>query len=201
MDQQLLQWISTSGRLLGSLFYYEPTDPRIQPVLDFFLRPDWTEQWMQADNLNDIRAQIQHGLNRDLSEQHQALFIGPNALPAPPWGSVYLDPEAVIFGNSLLELRQFLRKNAIEFSVAQEEPEDHVGLMLLLSAYLAENKPNILPAFLSQHFLTWSGRYLTLLTTQNDYPFYQGLGLLTQQTLQQWQEALALDIPKVQFYR
>lgn len=201
MDNQLLQWISASGRLLGSLFYYEPTDPRIQPVLDFFRQSDWAEQWAPTDNLAHIHAQLQQGFASDLSEQHQALFIGPNALPAPPWGSVYLDPEAVIFGNSLLELRQFLRQHAIEFSVAQEEPEDHFGLMLLLSAYLAENNPAVLPAFLSQHFLTWSGRYLTLLTAQSDYPFYQGLGLLTQQTLQQWQEALALEVPKVQFYR
>lgn len=200
MQSELTQWISTSGRILGALFYYEPTDERAVSELDFFKQVDWAQQWGRIVEPR-ISALIRQGLTQDLSEQYQALFIGPNELPAPPWGSVYLDPEAVIFGNSLLDLRDFLQQNQIAFSANQQEPEDHFGLMLMLSAYLAENKAELLSEFLSRHFLIWSGRYLELLTAQSDYPFYQGLGLLAQSTLNEWQEKLALIIPKVQFYR
>ncbi|PJG82455.1 Tat proofreading chaperone DmsD [Caviibacterium pharyngocola] len=200
MHSELMQWISTGGRILGSLFYYEPTSAQAKSALAFFQQPDWALQWGNVENPQTITF-IQQGLQQDLSAQYQALFIGPNALPAPPWGSVYLDPEAVIFGNSLLDLRDFLARHQIAFSASQQEPEDHFGLMLMLSAYLAENKQELLSEFLSRHFLIWSGRYLELLTAQSDYPFYQGLGLLARQTLREWQEELALIVPKAQFYR
>ncbi|MGB9098314.1 molecular chaperone TorD family protein [Erwinia sp.] len=35
----------------------------------------------------------------------QTLFIGPKAFKAPPWGSVYLDGESVLFGDSTHSLR------------------------------------------------------------------------------------------------
>lgn len=44
--------------------------------------------------------------------------------------------------------------------------------MLMLAAYLAENKPELLKEFFAQHLLTWSDRYLQLLAEQADYPFY-----------------------------
>ena len=42
------------------------------------------------------------------------------------------------FGNSLLALRDFLQQHQIAFQTQQDEPEDHIGLMLMLAAYLAE---------------------------------------------------------------
>ena len=115
-----------------------------------------------------------------MSEQYQRLFIGPEQLIAPPWSSVYLDPESVIFGNSLLDLRNFLRKLQIALTQNETEPEDHIGLMLLLAAYLAESKPELLPEYLSKHLLIWAVHYFDLVAQQTDFPFYQGLALLAQ---------------------
>jgi TorA maturation chaperone TorD len=74
-----------------------------------------------------------------LTDAWQRLFIGPYALPAPPWGSVWLDRESVLFGDSTLALRQWMRENGIAFEMQQNEPEDHFGTLLLLAAWLAEN--------------------------------------------------------------
>ncbi|TCP91153.1 TorA maturation chaperone TorD [Cricetibacter osteomyelitidis] len=199
MQQELINWISTSGRLLGVLFYCDPKDEKVWSILDFFQQPDWTESWSELKNSEKITALLTQTDN--LAEQYQALFIGPNALPAPPWGSVYLDRESVIFGDSLLKLRDFMYQHNIEFQRTQDEPEDHIGLMLMLSAYIAENHPDLLAEFLSQHFLLWSVRYLQLLREQELSPFYQGVALLTQQTLQYWQDQALLIVPKVQFFR
>ncbi|TDQ59579.1 TorA maturation chaperone TorD [Mesocricetibacter intestinalis] len=201
MQQTLLQEISTYGRLLGAAFYYAPQAQEVKPILAFFERPNWIEDWHILTVSEEIQGLIRKGLSRDLDEAYQYLFIGPNALPAPPWGSVYLDREGVIFGDSLLELRTFLKWHKITFSLDLNEPEDHFGLMLMLAAYLAENHPPLLNEFLAQHLLTWSGRYLQLLAEQTDYPFYQALSLLAQQTLQRWQEKLMLEVPKLQLYR
>ena len=156
--QKTFQQISLYGRLLGASFYYEPSDSRIAGVLDFFSQPTWTEEWeipLEEKACEKITALINQGLTQDLTEQYQNLFIGPNELVAPPWGSVYLDPECVIFGNSLLALRDFLKRHQIAFQAQQDEPEDHIGLMLMLAAYLAETRPHLLVEFLSQHLLTW----------------------------------------------
>ena len=56
------------------------------------------------------------------------------------------------FGNSLLALRDFLQQHQIAFQTQQDEPEDHIGLMLMLAAYLAENRPHLLIEFLREHF-------------------------------------------------
>ena len=199
MNEELLNWISTSGRLLGALFYYPPHDEKVRSILALFQQENWWESWRNVRNPEKLTALLRQ--TKQLNEEYQALFIGPHALPAPPWGSVYLDPEAVIFGNSLLKLREFLQTNAIEFQKTQDEPEDHMGLMLMLAAYLAENRPELLKAFLQDHLLTWAKRYLHLLSEQSLSPFYQGLAELTQDTLQNWQDEALLIVPKVQFYR
>ena len=202
--QQIFQQISLYGRLLGAAFYYEPSDPRLAGILAFFRRPDWAQEWdikLEEKTQKKMTALIQQGLTQDLADQYQRLFIGPNTLPAPPWGSVYLDPECVIFGNSLLALRAFLQQHQIAFQSQQDEPEDHLGLMLMLAAYLAENRPHLVVEFLREHFLTWAAHCLQQLASAENAPFYQGLAILTEQTLQQWQRDLHIDVPKVKFYR
>ncbi|OOH92113.1 DMSO reductase maturation protein DsmD [Pasteurellaceae bacterium 15-036681] len=201
VDNELYQWISTTGRLLGTLFYYEPKDERSQSVIEWFKQDDSLELWKGLDNLEHISTLIQQGIKQDLDSQFQDRFIGPNPFVAPPWGSVYLDPESVVFGNSLLTLREFLRKHQIQFVTKYEEPEDQFGVMLLLSAYIAEQKPHLLNEFLSHHLFTWSSRYLELFLGQNGSPFYQAMGILAQTTLIEWEQELALDKQQAVLYR
>ena len=202
--QNTFQQISLYGRLLGASFYYEPSDSRIAGVLDFFRQPTWTEEWeipLEEKACEKITALINQGLTQDLTEQYQNLFIGPNELVAPPWGSVYLDPECVIFGNSLLALRDFLKRHQIAFQAQQDEPEDHIGLMLMLAAYLAETRPHLLVEFLSLHLFTWAPHFFTKLANVENYPFYQGLAQLTLIVLDDWKQKLSLSVPEVRFYR
>lgn len=200
MNKESLDWIATSGHFLGALFYYSPSSPQLEAIHQFLKQPDWQQEW-QSLNQMDIVHKLQQGLiSTDLEAEYQGLFIGPHQLKAAPWGSVYLDPDQVIFGDSLLKLRNFLSYHQVEFVSTQDEPEDHIGLMLMLSAYLAEQNPHILVEFLADHFFTWVNRYLDLLT-QQDSVFYQGVALLTQHTLAGWQVQLNLPIKKVQLYR
>ena len=43
--QNTFQQISLYGRLLGSSFYYEPSDSRIAGILDFFRQSTWMKEW------------------------------------------------------------------------------------------------------------------------------------------------------------
>lgn len=101
----------------------------------------------------------------------------------------------------LLALRDFLQQHQIAFQTQQDEPEDHIGLMLMLAAYLAENRPHLLIKFLREHFLTWAYHFLEQLSKIENSDFYQALALLTIKTLQQWQVDLHINVPTVRFYR
>lgn len=77
----------------------------------------------------------------DLTWEYRRLFIGPGAKPAPPWGSVYTDRECVVFGATTLELRAWMREHGVARTADEKTPEDHIGLMLALMAWLAQNSP------------------------------------------------------------
>ena len=146
-DTQTAAWIATSGKILGTLFYHAPESADVQSVLALFRQDDWAWGDIAVDGA--IRAAL--ACHDNLDQQYQDLFIGPNALPAAPWGSVYLDEEGVLFGDSTLALQAFMRAHRIDFMSSINEPEDHIGLMLMLAAYLAEHHPDVLPAFLHEH--------------------------------------------------
>ncbi|MGW8232644.1 Tat proofreading chaperone DmsD, partial [Klebsiella pneumoniae] len=137
-----------------------------------------------------------------LPEAWQRLFIGPWALPAPPWGSVWLDKESVLFGDSTLALRQWMRENGIALEADGNEPEDHFGTVLLLAAWLCETEQDALFAqLLAWHLLPWSGRFLSVFVDHAAHPFYQALGQLAQATLAQWQENLPIAVAQKPLYR
>lgn len=206
MMTSTLTSISQFGRILGSLFYSAPEQAQNQPLLALFEDTQWQAScdFLPQQSLASIQVRLEQGLSigiEGLSEDFQALFIGPNILPAPPWGSVYLDKEAVVFGESLLALRAFLRQHGIGFELVQNEPEDHFGLLLMLAAWVAENQPQQLNELLAQHLLPWSGRFLALLRAEQHRVFYAALADLSQLLLVYWQQQLQLIVPQVRLYR
>ena len=100
----------------------------------------WVQDWpLSPETLQPVADTFATSSDEPLTDAWQRLFIGPYALPAPPWGSVWLDRESVLFGDSTLALRQWMRENGIAFEMQQNEPEDHFGTLLLLAAWLIEN--------------------------------------------------------------
>lgn len=118
------------------------------------------------------------------------------------WGSVWLDKESVLFGDSTLALRQWMRENGIALEADGNEPEDHFGTVLLLAAWLCETEQDALFAqLLAWHLLPWSGRFLSVFVDHAAHPFYQALGQLAQATLAQWQENLPIAVAQKPLYR
>ena len=69
-----------------------------------------------------------------LSRRPATSVCWPLCAPFSARGSVWLDRENVLFGDSTLALRQWMRDNGIQFAMQQNEPEDHFGSLLLLTA-------------------------------------------------------------------
>ncbi|WP_312740281.1 Tat proofreading chaperone DmsD [Cedecea neteri] len=198
-EQQRLSAIALSGRVLGALFYHAPSHPDSTALMAMLAAPDWMSEWpFQTPTLAAVAPLMATGQTdraTPINEEFQRMFIGPYALPAPPWGSVYLDKENVLFGDSLLELRQWMREQGFAPQTEQNEPEDHFGLMLMLAAWLADQglrQP--LDELLAWHLLPWAERYLSLFTENAANDFYLGLGELAKLTLSGWQNGMLMPV-------
>lgn len=195
--------IAITARVLGALFYFEPQSEQSAALVNAFRDGSWAQQWPEtipfsANVIDDFQA----ACDETLAHAWQRLFVGPYALPAPPWGSVWLDRENVLFGDSTLSLRQWMRDNNIAFEAGKNEPEDNFGTLLMLSAWLKENgREDEWQQLLAWHLLPWSGRFLTEFTEQASHPFYRALGKLAQQTLAFWQTELLIPVAEKKLYR
>lgn len=197
--------IAVTGKVLGALLYFPPDSPQVRPLIEWLQDGAWKSEWPYlTDNIaTDIDALLQQSLGEEepCEEAFQRLFVGPYALPAPPWGSVYLDKESVVFGDSTLKLRDWMRQRGIEAQLSQLEPEDHIGLMLMMASWLAENDVQHLDSFLAEHLFPWSSRYLALLEQGAVHPFYQAVARLAQTTLKGWQQRCTLAVIEQELYR
>ncbi len=149
---------------------------------------------------------MQQGLEDGVPTQQtvwefRRLFVGPNPMPTPPWGSVYTDREQVVFGESTLALRQWMREYGIQRMGDDATPDDQIGLMLLLLSWIAQHKPSLVSDFLQNHLLTWSSHFLQELELVADAPFYRGLACLTRSTLEGLQIHLGIKMEYPHYYR
>lgn len=192
-----------SARVLGALFYFSPDSEQAAPLVSALTTRDWYQDWpLDQASLLPIAETLRTLSDEPLPDAWQRLFIGPWALPAPPWGSVWLDRESVLFGDSTLALRQWMRENAIAFEVQQNEPEDHFGTLLMLAAWLAENGRDAeRDQLLAWHLLPWSQRFLTVFIEEARHPFYTGLAQLARLTLASWQSSLLIPVADKPLYR
>lgn len=209
--EAVLEGVVFVGETLGPLFLNDPKTGDAGAAFQALAELDVdaaAAEWPFVDDEEAARdlGLMKEGLAKgaeddDLVWEYRRLFIGPAPKPAPPWGSVYTDRECVVFGQTTLELRAWMREQGIERLVDDKTPEDHIGLMLVLMAWIAGNRPEALDEYLSLHLLTWSSHFLDQLAGAADQPFYEGLARLAQASLEGIQAQLALDVTYPRFYR
>lgn len=202
--------VAFAGASLAPFFL---NDPRTGDAADAFAAMAELDvaaaaaEWPFVDEATaaDALALMHEGLaagadNENLVWEYRRLFVGPGHLPAPPWGSVYTDRECVVFGEATLALRAWMRRVGVARTTDERTPEDHIGLMLALLSYLAEERPDLVDEYLRDHLLTWALHYLEALEAAADHPFYQGLAALTRSTLLGLQAARGLEVTLPHFY-
>ncbi|MCZ4060405.1 Tat proofreading chaperone DmsD [Pantoea sp. LMR881] len=168
--------------LLASGYLVQPDKAEFKPVLDFFAAADWPAIWPveEKESLQPLTSVLSAAVPATLYVEWQRLFMGPAALPAPPWGSVWLDPEQVLNGDSTLRLKTFLAREEMTLHGAENEPVDHIGLMLLQAAWLAqEERFEALQTLLSEHLMSWLPAFVETLKRAEPVSFYTALSELT----------------------
>lgn len=214
VDAQVREQVSFAGGMLGPLFLNDPkTDAdAVETLIRAFAALDVSAaaaEWpfvgeAAARALGEMRDGAHAAIEEDMDAlmwEYRRLFVGPGRKPAPPWGSVYTDRECVVFGESTLALRAWMRAHGIERLGGTADPEDHIGYLLLLMAWVAEHRPELLGEFLRDHVLTWSSHFLEQLEEAAEHAFYRGLASLARMTLEGIGETLALEVVHPRFYR
>jgi TorA maturation chaperone TorD len=72
----------------------------------------------------------------DLQIDYAKLFVGPFKLLAPPYGSVYLDGQRQIMGESTVEVQKLYRKAGLEIAKTFREAPDHIAAELEFMYFL-----------------------------------------------------------------
>ncbi|PSU02325.1 DMSO reductase [Photobacterium gaetbulicola] len=192
-----MEHISTIARILGSFFYYPLTHETNRQVCQMIADSDEQEGSPFAELLQAVNADGAEELAMDF----QKLFEGCEVMPAPPWGSVYLDKEQVIFGTTTLDYRRFLADKDMSLDTGMREPEDQFGLMLMAMSKLAEAEDSeAIKLLLSDHLLPWAPRYLELMQANASTQSYRLLGGMAEQWLAYIAEALAISAVEKKVY-
>lgn len=208
-NDEALASIAFIGESLGPLFLSDPAEDAIAPLYEALRSLDASNaiDWPFADPNESERALalIHDGL-RDKSNdaimwEYRRLFVGPAPKAAPPWGSVYTDRECVTFGETTLALRAWLRSTGIQINDEKDEPEDHIGLMFELMAWIARERPELLEEYLRDHLLTWAPHFLDIVHEQAQHPFFKGLALLSRSSLVGIQNHFQIAVATPRFYR
>jgi TorA maturation chaperone TorD len=74
--------------------------------------------------------------NEELLVEYSRLFIGPFGVIAPPYGSVYLDGERRVMGDSTMKVIGMYRNEGLSGSSDARELPDHVAVELEFMSYL-----------------------------------------------------------------
>ena len=176
----------TLAKLLGAFFYYHPKNRQINSLIEGLLQvnqlANWPNQSLMDEQCQVLKDQINHP---EIEYQFSLLFEGQGSMIAPPWGSVYLDQDKLLMGESQERYRAFLQHQGLTLNTCMNEPEDQFGLMLMAYAILLEKHQfQAAKQLLTEHLLSWAPAYLNSLKQNQISLFYQALAIIAEQYLQ-----------------
>lgn len=192
----LLEGRQVMYKLLKHVFYVEPNLQFLEVVGDDeFLNtlPFTRENSTIQDGMRLIRKYFVENHNKPhkieaLRWTYTHLFVGPNALPAPPWESAYLTEDRLLFQESTLQVRHAYLKYNFTIKNFLKEPDDHIGSALdfmnqlcQLSVKNLQKKEKMIEIlkdqqdFLQQHLLNWVSDFSKDIAAYDDTLFYAGM--------------------------
>ncbi|MEE8435132.1 MAG: molecular chaperone TorD family protein [bacterium] len=129
---------------------------------------------------------------------HAKLFIGPRELLAPPYGSVYLDQEALVMGASTIDAAACYEKAGLSPEEQFLEPPDHVVTELEFMYFLAHRQVvtgeqgylEDQRDFLAGHLGLWIAPFTAAIARAALHPYYTALARLTKVYIHADAEAL-----------
>lgn len=144
--------------------------------------------------LATLKQALAHAAEDAVRAEFWQLFGTTGPAAAPPWESVYLDRDHVVFGAKTLQVRALFARYGLVCPDTDRTPDDHIGLQLEFLARLAAEAVERLNAgdapgaaamtagmreSLESHLLRWADPFVRRLEAASATGFYAGLGRLT----------------------
>jgi len=79
---------------------------------------------------------LSRAAEEELAVAHAKLFVGPFALQAPPYGSVYLESQKRLMGDSTMEVLKMYQRAGLAFSGDFKDAPDHIAAELEFMYFL-----------------------------------------------------------------
>ena len=139
-------------------------------------------------------------LIEQLKIDHSKLFVGPYNLLAPPYGSVYLDGERKIMGDSTLDVIRRYREAGLQTADSFKDAPDHISAELDFMYYLIFKELEAISgsdiqsaigyvlmhqAFLEDHLMAWTHEFAASIKKHAENPFYPRLAETTETFLKE----------------
>ncbi|MFH2121467.1 MAG: molecular chaperone TorD family protein [Pseudomonadota bacterium] len=124
-------------RLLSACFYQPQKELFIQEEffknLEGLLKPISPDSAAHASEMGKAFSKYSE---EELLVAYAKLFVGPNELLAPPYGSVYLDGEKMVMGDSTLEVIKLYEEQGLSMDSEFRNLPDHITAELEFMHYL-----------------------------------------------------------------
>jgi len=143
----------------------------------------------------EMKAALSAETEEALRVEHARLFVGPNELPAPPYGSVYLEKGRTVMGRSTVDVVAFYRSEGVHVDDEAAELPDHIAVELEFVHYLITRELAELEAgnreaaarlgrkqeeFLQRYVLPWAPRWCADVASHTESAYYSSLACLLQ---------------------
>lgn len=128
-----------------------------------------------------------------LGIEYVRLFLDPAGAPCAPWQSAWA-PDGRLMGKPHLGALNSYRRNGFAPSL-DNEPADHVGLLLLFCSYLlsaeaASQNGGMLSSFAAEH-LDWIPHFCALVSANTRLDFYRLMANRTRRLCDEFLQATA----------
>lgn len=135
-----------------------------------------------------------------LTIEYTRLFIGPYSLPVPPYGSIYIEKERKVMGDSTMDALKHYQDFGLEMNRNLKEVPDHITIELeymyfliykeiesiqlndseLTQTYMVEQA-----SFLTDHLNRWIPDFTKNVITNSSVEFYRSLANMTKTFIQE----------------
>lgn len=131
---------------------------------------------------------------QNLLLDYTRLFLGPNHIIAKPYGSVWLEPQGTLMGESTVAVLALYKEGGFDVDEGFRELPDHIAAeleFLYLLIYreneahrngdpeAAQGKAELRRRFLGQHLGRWVGPFTTAVRDGAESNYYRQLAALT----------------------
>ena len=190
-------------RLLSACFY-QPEEVFVEE--DVFGQLKAAMAVLNPDRVSDVSVMDDSFRKTDseaLLLDYSRLFLGPFDILAKPYGSIYLDGDNVVMGDSTMQALALYREGGFEIDEDINEVPDHVAFELeflyLLSFSLGQatdedeqtRLKTLKSRFLNEHLGRWVGTLAEAMGKGAETDFYKRLAQVTEQIVREDMQELA----------